>query len=47
MDRAEWTPWPPVPGVVGVHLARMRWIGHEIQADAELALDPSATRTEA
>ncbi len=32
-----------VPGVVGVTRVRMRWIGHEIQADADLAVDPRAS----
>jgi divalent metal cation (Fe/Co/Zn/Cd) transporter len=32
-----------VPGVVGVRLVRMRWIGHRIHADADLEIDASTT----
>ena len=46
VDRAE-DVLAAVPGVVGVQRVRMRWIGHEIQADADLALDPQATLSEA
>lgn len=46
VDRAE-DVLATVPGVVGVQRVRMRWIGHEIQADADLELDPHATLSEA
>jgi cation diffusion facilitator family transporter len=46
VDRAEEI-LADVPGVVGVQRVRMRWIGHEIQADADLELDPQATLTQA
>jgi cation diffusion facilitator family transporter len=29
------------PGVIGVRRLRMRWIGHSLQADAELDIDPA------
>jgi cation diffusion facilitator family transporter len=32
-----------VPGVVGVRRMRMRWIGHQIHADADLDIDESTT----
>lgn len=32
-----------VEGVDGVRRVRMRWIGHEIHADADLEIDPSAS----
>lgn len=32
-----------VDGVDGVRRVRMRWIGHEIHADADLEIDPSAS----
>jgi cation diffusion facilitator family transporter len=31
------------PGVLGVRSVRMRWIGHELHAEAELAIDPATT----
>ena len=36
-----------VPGVGGVRRVRMRWIGHEIHADAALEVDPALTLIEA
>lgn len=36
-----------VPGVRGVQQVRMRWIGHQIHADATLELDPALTLAEA
>ena len=42
VDRAEEV-LAAVPGVVRVQRVRMRWIGHEIQADADLELDPHGT----
>jgi cation diffusion facilitator family transporter len=35
------------PGVRSVRSIRMRWIGHRLHADAEIAIDPSATLEEA
>ncbi len=32
-----------LPGVVAVRRVRMRWIGHQIHADADLDIDPSTT----
>src|SRR5215204_5686466 len=46
VDRAE-NVLATVPGVVGVQRVRMRWIGHEIQADADLKLDPQSTLSQA
>ena len=46
VDRAE-DVLATVPGVVRVQRVRMRWIGHEIQADADLELDPHGTLSEA
>jgi divalent metal cation (Fe/Co/Zn/Cd) transporter len=42
VDRAE-DVLGAVPVVVRVPRVRMRWIGHEIQADADLELDPHGT----
>ena len=36
-----------VPGVTGVRSVRMRWIGHEIHAEAELDVDTSTSLLEA
>lgn len=36
-----------VPGVHGVHNVRMRWIGHHLHAEADVALDPDITLEEA
>lgn len=36
-----------VPGVTGVRRVRMRWIGHEIHADAELDVDASTSLQDA
>jgi cation diffusion facilitator family transporter len=36
-----------VPGVVGVRRVRMRWIGHEIHADADLDIDERTTLSSA
>lgn len=38
VDRAE-AALSDVPGVVAVHRVRMRWVGHGLQADADLELD--------
>ena len=38
VDRAEWA-LADVPGVLAVHRVRMRWVGHELQADVDLELD--------
>jgi cation diffusion facilitator family transporter len=35
------------PGVVGVRALRMRWIGHEIHAEADLDIDAAATLVDA
>lgn len=35
------------PGVTGVRRVRMRWIGHEIQADADLEVDPQTSLADA
>lgn len=35
------------PGVVGVPRVRMRWIGHRLQADAELDVDPALSLRQA
>jgi divalent metal cation (Fe/Co/Zn/Cd) transporter len=31
------------PGVIRVGQVRLRWIGHQLHADAEIELDPSLT----
>jgi cation diffusion facilitator family transporter len=36
-----------IPGVVGVRRVRMRWIGHEIHADADLEIDQFTTLAQA
>jgi cation diffusion facilitator family transporter len=36
-----------IPGVVAVRRIRMRWIGHEIHADADLDIDPNSSLAEA
>jgi cation diffusion facilitator family transporter len=36
-----------IPGVVAVRRVRMRWIGHEIHADADLAIDSNTSLAEA
>jgi cation diffusion facilitator family transporter len=36
-----------VPGVRAVHEVRMRWIGHRLHAEADLALDPDITLEQA
>jgi cation diffusion facilitator family transporter len=36
-----------IPGVVAVRRVRMRWIGHEIHADADLDIESSASLAEA
>jgi len=36
-----------VPDVLAVRRVRMRWIGHELQADAELDIDPATTLADA
>jgi divalent metal cation (Fe/Co/Zn/Cd) transporter len=36
-----------VPGVTAVRSVRMRWIGHELHAEAELDVDTSASLLEA
>lgn len=36
-----------IPGVVAVRRVRMRWIGHEIHADADLDIDSSTSLAEA
>jgi divalent metal cation (Fe/Co/Zn/Cd) transporter len=46
VDRAE-TALAAVPGVKAVRHIRMRWIGHQIHADAELDVDSSATLVDA
>jgi len=35
-----------VPGVRGVHRVRARWVGHKIEADLHLAVDPELTARE-
>ena len=35
------------PGVRGVRRVRMRWVGHQLEADAELDVDPSLSLTDA
>lgn len=42
VDQAEAT-LADVPGVAAFRQVRMRWIGHEIHADAHLELDPTLT----
>lgn len=46
VDKAE-AALSRVDGVRSVRLVRMRWIGHEIHADADLDVDPRATLDEA
>ena len=46
VDAAE-TSLRAIPGVVSVRRVRMRWIGHEIHADADLDIDHGATLTAA
>jgi len=46
VDAAE-TSLRAIPGVVSVRRVRMRWIGHEIHADADLDIDQGATLTAA
>lgn len=46
VDRAEHT-LASVPGVLGVRRIRMRWIGHELHADAVLDVDPSVALADA
>jgi cation diffusion facilitator family transporter len=46
VDRAE-AVLGDVPGVLAVHRVRMRWVGHELKADADLELDAGATLAEA
>lgn len=36
-----------LPGVIGVRRVRMRWIGHQIHADADLDIDPGTTLADA
>jgi divalent metal cation (Fe/Co/Zn/Cd) transporter len=36
-----------IPGVLAVHRVRMRWIGHELQADADLELDAGIPQSHA
>ena len=36
-----------IPGVVAVRRVRMRWIGHEIHADADLDIDSNTTLADA
>lgn len=35
------------PGVAGVRRVRMRWVGHELEADAELDVDPAMSLADA
>ena len=42
VDAAEHT-LRAIPGVVAVRRVRMRWIGHEIHADADLDIDRATT----
>jgi len=35
------------PGVLGVRAVRLRWIGHQLHADAELDIDPATSLTDA
>ena len=35
------------PGVRGVRRLRMRWVGHRVEADAELDIDPSMSLSDA
>jgi cation diffusion facilitator family transporter len=35
------------PGVLGVRSVRMRWVGHRLYADAELAIDPDTSLQDA
>ncbi len=35
------------PGVLGVRALRMRWIGHQIHAEADLDIDPASTLVDA
>jgi len=46
VDAAD-TALASLAGVVGVRRVRMRWIGHEIHADAELDIDADTTLAEA
>ena len=46
VDRAE-AALSDVPGVLAVHRVRMRWVGHGLQADADLELDAGIPLSEA
>jgi cation diffusion facilitator family transporter len=46
IDAAE-TSLKAIPGVVAVRRVRMRWIGHEIHADADLDIDSNTSLAEA
>ncbi len=46
VDRAEHA-LTSVPGVLGVRRVRMRWIGHELHADAVLDVDPAVALADA
>ena len=46
LDRAEEV-LRAIPGVMGLGEVRMRWIGHELRAEAEITVDGSVTLTEA
>ncbi len=46
LDRAEEV-LRSVPGVMGLGEVRLRWIGHELRAEAEITVDGEVTLTEA
>jgi cation diffusion facilitator family transporter len=46
VDTAE-TALAAEPGVRGVRSVKMRWIGHQLHADAELDIDPATSLTDA
>ena len=46
LDRAEEV-LRSVPGVMGLGEVRMRWVGHELRAEAEITVDGAVTLTEA
>ena len=39
--------WRAEPGVSGVRRVRMRWVGHRLEADAELDVDPALSLADA
>lgn len=43
MNDAAETALSAEPGVLAVRSVRMRWIGHQLHAEAELVIDPATT----